>query len=131
MTAPLFTVSIPDDVGFTDQLMQLALLYRVGAAAGMNFRLLPLASRRSPPGFWERFDPGRVFTRATGEERGLPRHRIDLSAERLLREGVTGGADLVALVKAQLPGPETVAVLKLEGESRPILARAIAADPGD
>ena len=129
MPAPIFTVRIPDDVGFTDQLMQLALLYRVGTAAGMAFRMTPLASSRSAPGFWKRFDLGAILPSASPAELALPRQVIDLSPERLLRAGVRDGAGLVELVRAQLPAPGTLAELRLQGESRTLLTRIVGADP--
>ncbi len=129
MSETIFTAWIPDDVGFTDQLMQLALLYRVGTAAGMAFRMTPLASSRTPPGFWQRFDPGRILPTASPADLALPRRphrplaRAVAGRGRVRRSGAGGPG-----AHAQLPPPGTLGELRLQGESRGLLTRITGAD---
>ncbi|MCF7990318.1 MAG: hypothetical protein K9M02_07735 [Thiohalocapsa sp.] len=125
MTDRFFTISITAGVGFTDQLMQFALLYRLGADAGLQFRLTPLHSDRSPPGFWPRYDLGRVFEPADAALLRLPRRTVDVSPKLLGAAGVSGRAGLEAYMRSVLwddaeSGP-SLAVLQLRGDIREML----------
>jgi len=126
MSDRIFTISISDHVGFTDQLMQLALFYRIGTAAGLSFRLIPFGSSRSPHGFWDVFDLRKVFDVASERERNMPVQAIELSPERLQREKVSTGADLVKLVQLQLGDKGKRIQFSLRQANRALLVKLLA-----
>lgn len=130
MTLQYFTVALSEEVGFTDQLRQLGILYPIGKAAGLSFRLSPIASRRSGSGFWEHFDPGKVFQLISAEEQSLPRHVIDLSLRRLRRDGIRDAAALLALIRSQIPAQASLIVLDMRQGHRDSLAAFVASDSG-
>jgi hypothetical protein len=121
----IFTVHIPGDVGFTDQLMQLSLLYQLGRSSGLDFRLTPLDSDRSPPGFWRLFDLSTVFPSLDEEESGYASIDIDLSVLYQHEGQIKRLADLIEVVRSQVSDEERIVhVFRLPGD-RTKLARLV------
>ncbi len=121
-----FTIGIRDEVGFSDQLNQMFLLYHIGKLLGLEYLHSTLSSKRTSGDIWSDLMLDAQFDRLDDHAIAGAAEFLDLAvADRRVGGGRHASLnDLIATLKARIAAkasPQTILRLRL-GDRNPVLS---------